>query len=50
MDHLKKRIISKKKKKTKQKPKMIKLYIYKKIEITSIKKIPYLTEIFTSPD
>ena len=29
---------------------MIKLYIYKKIEITSIKKIPYLTEIFTSPD
>ena len=49
MDHLKKRIISKKKKKN-QKPKMIKLYIYKKIEITSIKKIPYLTEIFTSPD
>ena len=48
MDHLKKRIISKKKKN--QKPKMIKLYIYKKIEITSIKKIPYLTEIFTSPD
>ena len=47
MDHLKKKNNIKKKN---QKPKMIKLYIYKKIEITSIKKIPYLTEIFTSPD